>query len=245
MDQGKKLVAILLALGVLIVGVRFYFIYQERHAPAVTPHREAPANGYQPTADDYTYLRQIHPESPKDIAELMGKTVWVQAADQLPCFPVVARHVDYAHNLGVLRGGTPLAVVGMIQQVPPHSLTTRVPNGDKQVLIAFTLPNDTKTYATPLGWHEGGDWHFIADQVLFYDDPHRLYSWSPKIWDAIDSHTVIPGMTEQQAGLAVGQVMTTDSQQMGDRTIHYDNLGHPVDVTFEKNHATSINPQKP
>lgn len=239
MDDWKKIVQVTLLLGILAGGLRVYFIYRERHAPMATRTPPVPA-GRQATVDDYTYLRQMHAESPRDIAALLGKTVWINAADQLPYFPVTGTHVDYAHQVGVLRGATPLAVVGMIQQTAPHSLTTRVPNGDKQVLIAFTLPNDTKTYATPLGYHDNGEWKFIADQTLFYDDPHRLYSWSPQMWQAISSHTAIVGMTEQQAGLALGQVMTTDSQAIGDRAVHYDNLGHPVDVTFVNNHATQV-----
>jgi hypothetical protein len=51
-------------------------------------------------------------------------------------------------------------------------------------------------------------------------------------------------MTEQQVGLALGQVMTTDSQTLGDRAVHYNNLGHPVDVTFVNNHATAVTPAK-
>jgi hypothetical protein len=240
MEDWKKITQAILLLGIVAVGVRVYFIYQERHAPAVIKHTADDSGGYQPTADDYTYLKQLHPESPKDIATLLGKTVWTQVADQLPYFPVQGTHVDYAHQVGVLRGATPLAVTGMIQQVAPRSVVTRVPNGDKQVLIAFNLPNDTKTYAAPVGYHDMSGWTFIADQAFFYDDPHTLYSWSPKTWQAIDGHTAIVGMTEQQAGLALGQVESTDSQSMGDRTVHYDNLGHPVDVTFVKNHAKTV-----
>jgi hypothetical protein len=241
MDDWKKIVQISLLLGMLAVGLRVYFIFRERNAP-MAPRAHPATSGRQATADDYTYLRQMHPESPRDIAALLGKTVWINAADQLPYFPVIGTRVDYAHQVGLLRGATPLAITGMIQQVAPRSVVTRVPNGDKQALIAFTLPGDAKTYATPLGYLQSGEWHFIADQSLFYDDPHRLYSWTPQQWQAISSHTVIAGMTEQQAGLALGQVMTTDSQTSGDRTVHYDNLGHRVDVTFVGNHATRVSP---
>ena len=248
MEDWKKVVQASLVLGIVAVGIRAYFVYQERHAPMVTKSTAENAGGYHPTADDYTYLRQLHPESPKDIATLLGKTVWTQIADQLPYFPVQGTRVDYAHQVGVLRGATPLAVTGMIQQVEPHGIVTRVPAGDKQVLVAFRLPNtpgDTKTYAVPVGYHDASGWTFLADQCFFYDDPHGLYSWSPATWEAIESHVAVKGMTEQQAGLALGQVETSDSQAMGDREVHYDNLGHPVDVTFVKNHATVVAPQAP
>ena len=120
MEDWKKVVQASLVLGIVAVGIRAYFVYQERHAPMVTKSTAENAGGYHPTADDYTYLRQLHPESPKDIATLLGKTVWTQIADQLPYFPVQGTRVDYAHQVGVLRGATPLAVTGMIQQVEPH-----------------------------------------------------------------------------------------------------------------------------
>ena len=158
---------------------------------------------------------------------------------------VIGSHADYAQQVGVLRGAAPLAVGAILQQVAPHSLITRIPNGDKQVLLAFKLPNDGKIYAVPVGYHQADGWTFIADQAFFYDDPHSLYSWNDKQWQAIESHTAIPGMTEQQVGLALGQVETSDSQTIGDRTVHYDTLGHPVDVVFVKGHATTVTPAKP
>lgn len=250
MGEYKKVIQALLLLGILAVGLRAYFIYRERHTPAVMPHT-ADEGGYKPTADDYTYLRQLHPEVPKDFDVLLGKTIWVNIADQLPYFPVIGSHVDYAHQAGVLRGATPLGVGAVLQQSPPNTLVTRVPNGTKQVLLGFKFVADTnhqsdgKIYAVPVGYQQAGEWTFLADQAFFYDDPHGLYSWSGKQWQAIDTHTALPGMTEQQVGLALGQVQTSDSQTIGDRTVHYDNLGHPVDVKFSKGHATTVTPLKP
>ena len=249
MGEYKKVIQVLLLLGILAVGLRTYFIYRERHAP-VAIHRAT--EDYGPTAvDDLTYLRQLHPEVPKDFNVLLGKTVWVNIADQLPYFPVIGSHVDYAHQVGVLRGATPLGIGAVLQQSAPHTLATHVPNGDKQVLLGFKFvadahhPSDGKIYAVPVGYQQAGAWTFIADSAFFYDDPHGLYSWSGKQWEAIDTHTAIPGMTEQQVGLALGQIQTSDSQTVGDRTVHYDNLGHPVDVTFAKGHATTVTPVAP
>lgn len=245
MDNWKKIVPISLLVGLLLIGVRVYFIIRERNAPIVKPQPAADAGGYHVTEDDYVYLRKLHPETPKDLAGLLGKTVWVNASDQLPYFPVKGTHVDYSHLVGVLRGATPLAITGMIQQVAPKSVVTRVPNGEKQLLLAYTLPNDKQTYATPFGYFHDGSWTFIADSSLFYDDPHTLYSWSPKTWAAIDSHTAIVGMTEQQAGLALGQIVVSGSQDIGERSVRFENLGKPVSVRFEKNHAVSVTPETP
>jgi hypothetical protein len=243
MEDWKKITQVILVLGLIAVGLRIYFVYQDRHQPMAK--KPVATDGYQPTADDYTYLKQMHPEAPKDLLPLVNQTVWMNIADQLPYFPVQGKTVEYSKQVGVLRGATPLAVHGVLTQAPPHSLVTRVPNGEKQVLLAFTLPNNTQVYAVPVGYQQSGSWTFLADQAFFYDDPHRLYSWSPKIWGAIESHQALVGMTEQQTGLALGQVQQTGSSAFGDRTVNYDNLGHPVEVTFVKNHATSVTPAKP
>jgi hypothetical protein len=48
------------------------------------------------------------------------------------------------------------------------------------------------------------------------------------------------GMSERQVVLALGQVSKSESQDVGNRTVNFDNQGHPVDVTFEHNKVVSI-----
>ncbi len=243
MDDWKKIVQVMLAIGIVAVGIRLYMVYRERHEP-VAPPRPAETSGYTPTVDDYVYLKQIHPEKPEDLKPLIGTTVWMQIADQLPYFPATGTRVDYTRQVGVLRGATPLNVTGVVQAKAPASVITRVPNGDRQVLLTFTTPAQQGTFAVPMGYEQAGEWKILADQALFYEDPHTLYKWPPQTWQAIAQHNALKGMTEEQAGLALGQIETSDGQIMGDRTVHYDNLGHPVDVTFVKGHATSVTPAR-
>jgi hypothetical protein len=132
------------------------------------------------------------------------------------------------------------------EQVAPKSAPVRIPLGDRQVLLAFTMPKSAdpaKEYALPVGYKEGKDYTFYTDDIFFYDDPHVLYQyWGPRIWQAIDSHQVLLGMNERQVQLSLGQVFKSDSDKYGDRTSTFDNVGHPVDVTFVKNKVTAFHP---
>jgi hypothetical protein len=48
------------------------------------------------------------------------------------------------------------------------------------------------------------------------------------------------GMSERQVSLSLGQVSKSQSQDVGNRTVNFDDQGHPVDVTFEHNKVTAI-----
>jgi len=78
---------------------------------------------------------------------------------------------------------------------------------------------------------------------FFFADPHELYKhWPPDIWQAIDNHQAKQGMNEIQVSMALGTV-ATGSGDYGNRTLQFDNNGHPVTVTFANNKATSITEQ--
>ena len=96
-------------------------------------------------------------------------------------------------------------------------------------------------YGTPIGYKENGQYTFYLDEAYFYDDPHVLYKhWPADIWQAVDAHKPALGMNELQAQLALGQVSKPGSANVNNRTVVYDNSGHPVTITFEHGHATKI-----
>ena len=45
---------------------------------------------------------------------------------------------------------------------------------------------------------------------------------------------------EAEVQLALGQVSKSESQDYGNRTVTYDDQGHPVDVTFVNGKATTV-----
>lgn len=242
MDNIKKIAIGFSALLVLGIGIRVYLIHREREQANVAV--AAPDPKAQLTSDELAVRRQLEPVTLAGAKVLIGKPVWVAAGGQLDYYLYTGHHADYGHSQGVLLGLDKLDVKDMVTQVAPKSVPTRVPRGDKQVLMVFTKDGDAsgKVYAVPVGYDDGGDYKFLVDQVFFYDDPHTIYTWPANVWAAIEAHRAEPGMNEWQTGLALGQILTTDSTDAGNRTIHYANGGKPMDVTFVHDKATEVKP---
>ena len=238
MKNGVKAAIAATLVLILEVGGQLMYLHHERNKPMVVvnaPVRERIAD------DDLVFLKQKRQSSIKDMKDLVGTTVWVSAGGQLDYYPYAGHSANYGKVAGTLLGAEPMVVKDFVEQVAPKSGTVRIPGGDKQVLMVFTKPNDTKQYAVPMGYRQAGQYTFYADEILFYDDPHELYKhWGPEIWKAVDSHTVILGMNERQVELALGQVSKSTSKDYGNRMVVFANLGKPMAVTFEKNKVTAF-----
>ncbi len=242
MDSGKKAAIAGTVIFILAVGIRVGMIYRERNAPAapVKVEREKIAD------DDLVFLKHKHPSSMADMKELYGTTLWVSAGGQLEYYPYAAHRADYAKPAGTLLGAQKMIINEAIEQVAPKAATFRIPGGDRQVLLVFTMPQSpdpVQLYAVPVGYRERGEYTFYTDEIFFYDDPHQLYAhWGPEAWKAVDEHRVILGMNERQVQLALGQVSKSLSNDYGNRLVVYSNLGHPMAVTFVKNKVTAFRP---
>ncbi len=249
MENGKKAALGATVVALLAVGIRVGLIYRERHAPSAPV--AAPQQAKLPD-DAFVFLKKKRPSSMADLKELYGTTVWVSAGGQMDFYPVVANHAEYAKKAGTLLGAEPITIVGAMEQVAPKAATFRIPGGDRQVLLTFKVPAGVQgpgegetIFAVPVGYREGGQYTFSTDEIFFYDDPHQLYKhWSPQIWDAIDHHRAILGMSESQVQMALGQVSDSVSNEYGNRRVMYSNLGHPMDVIFVKDKATAIMPHQ-
>jgi hypothetical protein len=242
MTTGKKWAAGITAAMVLAVGIELLYLHHERSSPG---NAVAPEEYGKVDPDELVFLKKERPSSMADLKDLFGKTVWVSAAGQMEYYPYAAHRADYAKSAGTLLGAEPLAIKDAFEQVPPKSATFRIPGGDKHVLLAFTMPKSAdpaKEYAVPVGYQQGKDFTFYTDDIFFYDDPHTLYNWGPKVWQAIDSHQVILGMKEREVQLSLGQVSENSSQDYGNRTVVYANVGHPVSVTYVDNKVTEFHP---
>jgi hypothetical protein len=249
MEDGKKIAIGVTVLLLAIAGVRVGLIYKANHEAAAPP---AAADTGPKLSDDEAVAFNLHKERPdsiKDERTLIGKTLWVSAGGQMDYYRYTAHHADYAHPVGILRGAEPMVIKEVFEQVPPKTghATYRIPAGQRHVLLAFTMPKSadpTTEYAFPVGFYDAGSYTFFTDQIVFYDDPHILYKhWGADAWAHVDKHEVVLGMTEAQAMMALGQVIVPSSDSLGNRTVTYDNNGHPIDIVFENNKAVSIKPQ--
>jgi hypothetical protein len=232
---------------ILAVGIRVGLIYKANHEEL--PVAKDPYADRKVDPDDLVYLKKERPDSLKDEQALIGRTVWVSAGGQMDYYADKGNHVDYAHSAGVLLGAQPLLIKGAFEQKAPSSgpAVARIPAGQKHVLLAFTMPGSsdpTALYATPVGDFDNGSYTLLNDQIFFYDDPHILYKhWSPDIWSHIDKHEAELGMNENQAMMALGEVIKPSSDTPGDRDISFDNNGKPLMIQFEKNKAVKITPE--
>jgi hypothetical protein len=208
----------------------------------------AAASATKTDPDEFVFLKKERPSSLEDAKQMIGTTVWMAAGGQFDYYPYAAHHADYAKTAGTLLAVDQLLIKDAFEQVAPKSATYRIPGGDKQVLLAFTLPKSAdpkKVFAVPVGYKEGSDYTFFCDDIFFYDDPHQLFNyWSPQIWQAIDTHQVILGMNERQVGLALGQISKSLSKEYGNRLMVYDNGGKPQAVTFVKDQVTAFRPDQ-
>lgn len=248
MEKGPKIAIAVTAILVVAIGIRVGLIYRANHEEA--PVKHDPYADIKVDPDDNVFLKKERPDSLADQRTLIGKTVWVSAGGQLDYYLDKGNHVDYAHPVGTLLGAAPMLVKGVFEEKAPATgrAVFRIAPGVRQVLLAFTMPKSTDPtalYATPVGNYADGAYNFVNDDVFFYDDPHQLYNyWPSAIWSDIDQHKVVLGMSENQAMMALGQVMKPDSDNMGNRTVVYDNLGQTVTITFAENKAVRITPSK-
>ena len=190
--------------------------------------------------DDLVYVKGEHPLTLKDEKDLKGRTLWISAGGQMDYYPYNGHTVDFDHSQGVLLGTEKIIAKDAVEQKAPLKAAFRIPQGDKQVLLIFTKPGDPKEYAVPVGNVQNGDYTFATDQIVFYDDPHKMYAWKPEIWQAIDEHRPILGMNERQMQMALGQVSEPHGDKIGDRMVKFDDQGKPKMVTFVNGKATKI-----
>ena len=246
MKSGAKAAIGATVVMLLAVGGELLYLRHERSRPWVPPGTTTVSETTDP--DDLVFLKKERPDSMADMKDLYGKTVWVSAGGQMDYYPYAAHHANYAKAAGTLLGAEPLVVQDAFEQVAPKAATFRIPGGDKQVLLVFTMPKSgdpAKQYAVPVGYQEGKLFTFYTDELFFYDDPHELYKhWGPQIWQAVDSHQVILGMNERQVQMALGQVSKSLSNEYGNRLVIYANLGKPMAVTFVKNKVTAFRPDQ-
>ncbi len=238
----------LMTLPVLLFAIIWmYHLQQVRNAPVKLPN--SADQQYHVTDDDTVVPKKLFIDSLASAKVLDGKPVWLQAGYQVEYFPYKAGYIDFAHQVGVLPGVQELDVKEIVEQSTPASFKTREGRGSKNVFILFTEPGDANEYAAPMGtiggpFAEDGGSKYYFDDLLYYDDPHKLYHfWPAPVWKAIDTHQVIPGMNELQTTMSLGQIQQSGSSDYGNRTVHFNYGLHnekSASVTFVKNKATEI-----
>jgi hypothetical protein len=240
----KKQLGITFLVFVVAGGIEVGYLMWSRRDTS-TPKKQETT--YSSNLDDYVTPRRI---VPYDLAsakkELVGKPVWVKSGNNVPYYRYNAHTVNFSREAGLLPPLAKLQVKDVVLARKPVALKPgQFAVVKNEVMAVFEKAGEPGLYAASIGTNQGDDYTFFVNDLLFYEDPHELYKhWPPEIWNAIDQHKAIVGMSELQAGFALGTSGSVDSDKYGDRTIEFNNAGNPVTVTFEKNKAVQVTPGK-
>jgi hypothetical protein len=227
MSRNVKLVQAVLAVVLVLAGIRLFLIFRERKVSFVTPAKTETALD----PDYYVTPRKLHPQDLKDAKELTQQPVWVREGYRYAYYAVDPK-IDIGHPVGTLGPIEKLEIKDVVMQ-GAGSIANR------QVLALFE--KDGKRYAFPIGVEDKGTVQIYSDEILFIQDPHELYRhWPPEVWTAVDSHQVKTGMNELQASFAIGFGIPEGSGATNPKVVNYPNNGHPVSVTFTDGKATDV-----
>lgn len=239
----RKRLQIILLIAIVLTVARTAYIFYERRQPLPTEKKES----YSSNLDDYVTVPKVYPFDLKSAKkELNGKTVWVRAGNVVPYYHYnTASHTaDLKHRAGLLPPLEKLQIKDVIEQKMPAELK----EGQFSVVqhqMLTVVDDEQGTVAVPIGTAVGDDFKFTANDIFFFADPHELYKhWPADVWAAIDQHQAKIGMNELQAGFALGTSANVSTGDYGNRTVEFTNNGNPVKVTFEKNRAVSVEPEK-
>ncbi|HTC95220.1 MAG TPA: hypothetical protein VK699_17370 [Terriglobales bacterium] len=244
-----KRVQIVLFIVMFAAGIRLALIMRSRREPARLP---AHAPSIKLTADDYVVPRKLHAYDLASLRQLVGKPVWIRAGYQLTYYPynTAGKRADFNHEAGLMGPIEQVEVKDVVQQPSPESMQWQtVPNSNSnskirihrlsQELLAI-FEKEGKTYAFSIGRVVDGDYQILADDLLYYQDPHQLYQhWPSDTWSAIDRHEARAGMNELQVQFAIG-VGTLESYGSSERVLRYANAGRPLRVVFVDGKAQSV-----
>ena len=227
----------------LFLGARIYFVWKARQDPGAVASLGNATK--PPTQDELAVIAQYYFASfDQAKQQLEGKPVWIKAGYSLAYYPYGGGAVQFAKRAGVLPGAEKLSVSKLIKAVAPAKEDNRIEHGSKQYFIVFTIDGPDQqpgTFAAPIGFAQGDQETLVCDQLFYYEDPKSIYDhWPQPVWDAVAKHTPTVGMTENQARMAAGILIESDSTSIGDRTATFDEGNKKWTVTFVKGVATQV-----
>jgi len=235
----KSLVVTLVTL--TIGGIYLLVVFEHRRNPGVARQ----ANPEQDlTPDDVAVVRMMFPTSFDDALKLQNSSVWMKNGYTMPYFPFAAGRIVFSKSAGVIPSAQRLDIKKVIKAAAPALVDDGISHGSRQVFAVFAMPGATGLYATAIGVMDSSQEEYFSDILFFYDDPHTIYdNWPKTIWAAIDAHRVLPGMSELQTRMSIGQKTQSEGSSEGNRTVTYDQAGKTWTITFVDNKATTIKSQ--
>lgn len=230
---------------VLVAAAIYVFvIHEKRKDPGVIGKQAETVKPMK--GDDFAFVKKHYYAGFDQAKDLEGKSVWIKAGYALPYYPYSGGTIQFAKRAGVLPGAEKLSITKLIKATAPAKEDDMVPHGSRQYFAVFTIAGpdaDPGTYAAAIGYSQGSEEGIVADQLFYYDDPKMIYTdWPQPVWQGVATHTPTVGMTENQARMAAGIMIDSDSTSLGDRTVTYDEGAKKWTVTFVKDKATAVKP---
>lgn len=230
----RKIIQIVLAVAIMAAAVRTIVLLRQRKQGS--PAAAATNNGAPPLNPEYYVTpKKLHLYDLKSAQELTQQPEWVKEGYRYTYYPYnPAQHrADLKDEAGVLGPIQPIQITSVFAQPTPGDPTIR------QIMAGFEVAG--KPFAVPVGTERKGDTHIFADEMFYYEDPHKLYGfWPPDIWSAIEQHQVKKGMDELQASMAVGMGQPHRGENEDEKVVIYPNGGHRVTVTYRNSKAAGI-----
>jgi len=233
--------AIMTLITFAIGGLYLFTVFEQRRNPGVQPNTHPDQNL---SRDDAAPVRMTFPTSFDDVVKLQGTSVWMKNGYTMPYFPYQGGRILFNKPAGVIPTAQRLDIKKAIKAVPPAEVDDGISHGTRQAFVVFLLPGSPNLYATVVGAMDAGQEQYFSDVLFYYDDPHSIYDYWPKnVWAAIDAHQIIPGMSELQTRMSIGQKIQTDGSSEGNRTVTYNQAGKRWAITFVNDKATTIKSQ--
>lgn len=233
-----KMVLISTLITLFIGGIYLFSVWRQRQNPGGISHPEA---GDTLSKDDLVVMRAFFPAHYADLQRLEGTTVWMKNGYTMPYFPYVDGQIRFGRQVGLIPAAQRIDVKKIIKASVPTNVDDGIEHGTQQAFAVFALPGSTELYGTAVGTMDSRLESYYTDMLFFYDDPHTIYAhWPADVWATIDAHQVMPGMSELETQMAVGNKLHADGKDAGNRTVNYDQGGKQWTVTYVKNRATAI-----
>ncbi|MBS1853249.1 MAG: hypothetical protein JST79_20300 [Acidobacteria bacterium] len=232
---GKQKIQIVLALLIVVAGLRAAYVIYERRAGREEAAQEEKRAAPPLNPDYYVTPKRLRPYDLKSARQLSQQPVWVKEGYRYSyyAYDSARRRSDFSHPAGVLLPIEKLQIKDVATDVTPGAAD------QKQVIAIFA--KEGKTYAVPIGTLSGSDYQIYSDEMFYIEDPRQLYKhWPADIWESIAKHEVKPGMNELQADFAIGMGMPERSADSSSKTVHYPNGGSPMTITYRNGRAAEI-----
>jgi len=239
--EAKQRIQLALLVALVVAGVRTGFILYQRHQDALEAEKQQQARnlGYS-NPDYYVAPRKLYPYDLKSAKQITRQPVWVKEGYRYTYYPYDAhrKHVDFAHEAGLLLPIEQLAIKDVVTATPPGT-------GQRPQVMAL-FQKEEKNYAVPIGFEVDQQFTIYSDEMFFIQDPHDLYKhWPAEVWQAVERHEVQPGMNEMQADFAIGMGVPDAGDTSYRKTVRYPNGGKPLVIVYHEGKAAEISPASP